>query len=260
MNNGSVIIGVIKAIDPVSHVEVEVAGIPTRLEMKDVKSIEEVASDIKGVSSTIRSEEGGMAEPEYPESFLLSIGPYRIEMVLVRGDTFMMGYDGRGSLKCNSEPVHEVCLSSYYVNKEPIKKHLAQYLLDINPIQDSDKPFTPRTWDEANTVAERIADESGVPVSLITEAQWEYEFVKKRTKVISIEKYETDYCLDYYSDYRHSNTVVVNPVVRHNMDDTSHVCRMVYGPHYRGKRMSLGDKARIRISVLATMAFKNTKE
>ena len=129
LKSGVTITGAVIELNPISHIVIQVAGINSRLEMNEVASIEDVSSNNNSISlESIESESTIIDQGDYPDNYTLKVGPYEIEMVLVRGALFNMGYDGKGSLRKNSEPVHKVQLSSFYVNKTSLSKELVTYL------------------------------------------------------------------------------------------------------------------------------------
>ena len=209
LKNGVTITGRIVELNPVSHIVLNVAGFDTRVEMSDIDSIEEVKKEdpienlegIKIVDTT-----------PYEETAVIQVGPYSIEMVLVRGAIFQMGYDGRGSRLLFSEPVHTVQLSSFYVNKSPLKKEVVDYLMEGKEIRN-DKPYNPNSWENANQATEALASKTNLPIRLISEAQCEYVAVSEYTfDKLDIKKNEVVYCYDYFSEYQKTSTPQLDPL------------------------------------------------
>ena len=155
---------------------------------------------------------------------MLQVGPYEMEMILVKGGRYMMGYDEKGSSYYDSEPVHEVQLSDYYVNKKPLDKAIVSYCLsDGKKVSDNEKTFKVKDWDEANHIVEKMALHTGLPISLISEAQWEYLATGPMRKRIEGDKIEINVCADNYSSYRKTKDVQIDPVV--STRGTKHVYR-----------------------------------
>lgn len=117
------------------------------------------------------------------------------ELVWVEGGVFIMGDYGKDygtkagyiDIQQSSKPAHEVELSSYSMSKFKITNRAYQIYLAANDLplrQDlNDRleafvrvPDLPATvdWFEAQRFCSWLADQSGLPFSLPTEAQWEY--------------------------------------------------------------------------------------
>ena len=70
-----------------------------------------------------------------------------------------------------------------------------------------------RTWSKANELAAKSADKTGLPLRLITEAEWEYVAVGHQRDKLGWYEEENDWCLDFYeSEYSNSNFRQENPV------------------------------------------------
>ena len=181
LKNGTSFTGVITELNPASHVTIIIAGFENKINMSDVLSIESMATpdDVRQEVKVITPEiDYGI---DYPETVFIKAGPYEIEMVLVKGGIFSMGYDGRGSLRMNTEPIHDVALNSFYINKGT-SQNLDLFLED------------------ANSVVELLANASGFSACLITESQWEY-VASRRSDVFGDNKMEINFCYDWYGDY-----------------------------------------------------------
>ena len=216
LKSGATITGTIVELNPVSHLVIQVAGINSRIEMMDVSSIDDVFSVTTEMNS-VSSEENNagpviLDQENYPESFLLKVGPYDVEMVLVRGALFDMGYDGRGSMSKHSEPVHKVQLSSFYVNKAALSKDLVSYLkTGKEKHSDKDIFYSPGTPKDALEIVETLPNITKQPFTLITEAQCEYILSSDNIDIFDLCKIERILCNDYYSDYRNSSKPQVDP-------------------------------------------------
>ncbi len=201
LKNGTSFTGVITELNPASHVTIIIAGFENKINMSDVLSIESMATpdDVRQEVKVITPEiDYGI---DYPETVFIKAGPYEIEMVLVKGGIFSMGYDGRGSLRMNTEPIHDVALNSFYINKEPLNKDVVGYLKK-GTVKHSKKasPYIPWGWKDANSVVELLANASGFSACLITESQWEY-VASRRSDVFGDNKMEINFCYDWYGDY-----------------------------------------------------------
>lgn len=155
-------------------------------------------SDVDSISDPLVVGETQGHEESFPPTYTITVGPYEIEMVLLKGDTFSMGYNGQGSRSMNSEPVHEVTLSSFYVNAKPLSKEMVSFLKKGSGSGKSESTYRPSGRKDAKEIVDKIAELTDLPVSLISEAQWKYT-ATNRGEVFN--SGEGVYCLDFYSDY-----------------------------------------------------------
>jgi formylglycine-generating enzyme required for sulfatase activity len=104
-----------------------------------------------------------------------------MEFVLIKGGCFQMG-DSYGDGDINERPVHEVCLSDYYMGKYEVTN--AQYR-KFKPTHNSGKhegmdlngdkqPVVHVSWEDATQFARWLSKETGKTFRLPTEAEWEY--------------------------------------------------------------------------------------
>ena len=120
-----------------------------------------------------------------------------------------MGYDGRGSMKFNSEPVHTVGLHSFYVNAKPLSNDLVRYIKKgKEKHSEYAEAFTTKSPEDIIWVVDQLNSKTNVKVNLITEAQWEYIATKQQAIFTGFEK---NVCLDYYAPYRSSTQIEVDP-------------------------------------------------
>ena len=95
-------------------------------------------------------------------------------------ETFMMGcQDDECSWDGNDKPVHQVMLSSYYINKYPITQLLWELVMGelphINPADVCyDCPMQGISWDDAQDFITKLNQKTGKKYRLPTEAEWEY--------------------------------------------------------------------------------------
>ena len=217
LKSGATITGTIVELNPVSHLVIQVAGINSRIEMVDVMSIDDIVS-ASTETNTIPTEVSNtgsivLDRENYPESYVLKVGPYDVEMVLVRGALFDMGYDGRGSMSKHSEPVHQVQLSSFYVNKAALSKDIVYYLRKgKEKHSNKDNSYFPRKSKNAIKATEALSDITKQPFKLITEAQCEYILTSDNIKKFDLCKKEIIVCNDYYGDYPKSSNLQIDPV------------------------------------------------
>ena len=179
MKNGTVFTGELKDLVPTDHVTVVVAGLETTIPISEVASIDNPDAN-QGVSIQKQNDSNRDTKlqygkyaitdsKEYPESFTLKICDQELTMVLVKGGWFNMGYDGRHSLSWDSEPIHRVTLSSYYVSNQYLNCHTAETLLNKKKkISNSVKPYICKFRTDAEKLIEEISTLSGAPYRLLT--------------------------------------------------------------------------------------------
>ena len=217
MKNGVTVTGTIKEFDPSTHITLVVAGVDVRIDMSDITSIGEAPSRQPGSFNSIMIDEAAQtpiinSNEDYPLSYMLEVGPYSVEMVLVTGGVYQMGYDGRGSKRMNSEPVHGVQLSSFYINKSPLNTDLVAYLKTGSQKHGRKAwAYKPLSWKDANSIAESLAEKTRLPVQLITESQCEYTLRTKSINDFESDEQDVVYCKDYYAGYQETLTPLLDP-------------------------------------------------
>lgn len=203
LKNGTVVKGELKEFNPTEFVLVRIAGVDSKISMTDVKSVESINLSTPK-NEKFDTKQIGMYEiadqAPYPETYDLNLNGQTIKMRLVRGGTFNMGYDGRGSLSMKSEPVHPVTLSSYYISEDCIEENIAYYLLGKEK-KSNKKQVSFNRWKEANQIVENLANQTHQPYRLLTEAEWEYAALMPfADDVWGPEKY-VEWCSDYAAEY-----------------------------------------------------------
>ena len=220
LKSGVSITGTVTELNPVSHLVIQVAGNSTRIEMSDVSSIEDVAQDndiILPISDENDQTKVFLERENYPESYTLDVGPYKLDLVLIQGGLFDMGYDGRGSLAMKSEPVHKVQLSSFFVNKAALSKDMVSYIKNGTENHNAKVHiYSPSSSKDALGIAENLSNITNFPFRLISEAQCEYVLTTGLFEKLVLNKSEVIYCSDYFSEYTKSSKPQVDPVGPNN--------------------------------------------
>lgn len=106
-----------------------------------------------------------------------------IEVVLVKGGCFQMGdiFGDGGNIDLNIKdetPVHEVCLSDYYLGKYEVTQDQWQMVMGDNPSKNKtcggNCPVDSVSWDKAQEFITKLNAISKKKYRLPTEAEWEY--------------------------------------------------------------------------------------
>lgn len=111
-------------------------------------------------------------------------------MVFVEGGEFMMGNPGGWSVRSDTIPAHRVVLDDFHIQKYEVTQgdfELFMAMTDYEPSNEfyekrrSDKPNRYRaelpavaSWKDADKFCRWLGKQSGTPIQLPTEAQWEY--------------------------------------------------------------------------------------
>jgi len=251
LKNGTELKGVIKAIDPTDALTIVIAGIETKIKMADVAKVEEIANSSVSSDtnefpkSVLRKGEKIVVtdKADYPESFVLNIGDCEINMILVRGGDMNMGYDGDGSLGMDSEPVHEVGVTSFYMSESYLPYILKKDLFNKKTYTKTAQKYIFETWNSCNEIVNKIAEVTAVPVRLPTEAEWEYAACSDKQSLIFGKCHSEEYCSDNYADFYNCPYTVdpTGPTIENTPNkeiSKSHVVREYKkGPnkHKRGK-------------------------
>ncbi len=113
------------------------------------------------------------------ENFTETVSGVELEMVYVKGGTFMMGAtEEQGDDAYDDEyPVHEVTLTDYYIGKYVVTQGLWKAVMGSNPSyfqKGDDYPVEQVSWNDIQTFLTKLNQMTGKKYALPTEAQWEY--------------------------------------------------------------------------------------
>jgi hypothetical protein len=230
LKNGAELRGVIKSIDPADALTMVIAGIETKVKMADVARVEEAAAAPTTQPQPVRNtppkqetrkpvDEGPQLnantkliirdEADYPEVLGITIGDEIIKMVLVRGGDMNMGWDGDRSLSMDSEPVHPVKLTSFYMSDTYITSEVAYQLTGK---QSKGAYFAAHTWDDANNMVALMAQMCKLPLRLPTEAEWEYAACAPVQEQLFDACQGAEYCYDWFALFAPGNGMILNPM------------------------------------------------
>jgi small nuclear ribonucleoprotein (snRNP)-like protein len=120
LKNGTMLVGEIKSFDPLKQITLVIAGNPVEIQMSDILKVEQNGANGAPTAASTTVQGPYNDQGNYPDSIKVKVGEFEIILLLVRGGDFMMGYDGHHSLSMNSEPVHKVKLTTYYISENLI--------------------------------------------------------------------------------------------------------------------------------------------
>ncbi len=101
-----------------------------------------------------------------------------MQMVLVKGGTFMMGANpeqGDDYFK-DDKPIHEVTLSDFYIGKFLVTQKEWEEIMGDNPshFKGDDLPVENVSWNDVQDFITKLNQKTGKTYQLPTEAEWEY--------------------------------------------------------------------------------------
>ena len=259
MKNGTTITGELKELVATDYILLTIAGVDSKISMSEVASVERasaIISSTRNDKDLVYGEYSITDTKEYPDSFSIRIGDQEITMILVRGGWFNMGYDDRHSWSYNSEPVHHVILSSFYVSKQLLNRRAADILQQKKKPSNSTKPFGTYSRKTVETIVSKLVAQTELPYQLITEAEWEYVSLMPFAEQIFSTKGAIEWCFDYYDEYPEKEQI--NPqgpdrgntyVVRSYTDDNKKWKRQKRASSY--STTYGGSEANIRLAISA---------
>ncbi|MDR3268534.1 MAG: SUMF1/EgtB/PvdO family nonheme iron enzyme [Tannerella sp.] len=104
--------------------------------------------------------------------------PDDIQMVLVRGGAFTMGYTSEQGNDCwdYEKPAHRVTVSDFYIGKYEVTQAQWQAVMGSNPsdFKGDNLPVEQVSWDDVQEFIRKLNAQTGKNYRLPTEAEWEY--------------------------------------------------------------------------------------
>ncbi|WP_414543845.1 formylglycine-generating enzyme family protein [Nostoc sp. CCY0012] len=140
----------------------------------------------------------------------------KLDMVLIPGGSFMMGApDTEEESRDNERPHHQVTVSTFFIGKYPVTQAqwravaaLPQVNRKLNPepsrFQGDKRPVERVSWYDAVEFCSRLAQFTGRPYSLPSEAQWEYACRAGTTTPFHFGETITSELANYNAEYTYS--------------------------------------------------------
>ena len=211
LKNGTQLSGVIKAIDPMDAMTIIIGEIETTIKMSDVAKVEDALTVNKNRPQLFYNDKLVVTDfDDYPESFNLNVFGTIIKMVLVRGGEMNMGFDGKDSQDMNSEPVHRVSVTSFYISDEFISSKLASQLTDKKV--DLGWEYHEAKWADIDLMIKKISSEVNMTLRLPTEAEWEFAACSKKQDEIFGKCDDDEFCFDFYAEFENLNETSIDPI------------------------------------------------
>ena len=164
-------------------------------------------------------------------------------MVLIKGGRMNMGFDGEHSLSMQSEPIHEVGVSSFYMSTKPLS---SQVLANFGKTKHDEAGYAiVEKYKDVEAIINAIARATNKPFRITTEAEWEYAACSDLQNLLfadvaNREKIAYDWCSDYFDEFR-TGSVVIDPTGP--MSGNNRVVRAYnnkYGKLNRNNKISVG--------------------
>jgi len=135
--------------------------------------------------------------------------PTGLELVRVKGGCFLQG-SAKGA--SNEQPLHEVCLTDYYIGRYEVTQRDWQDVMGFNPARfkacGDNCPVDSVSWSDTREFISRLNSVTGRKFRLPTEAEWEFA-CRERGK-------DSSYCggdnIEAVAWQRHNSAKVPHPV------------------------------------------------
>lgn len=108
---------------------------------------------------------------------IVKIKDIMFKMILVKGDTYVMGATLlQGGENKDEQVTHNVTLGDFYICTTQVTQELWNAIIGNNPskIKDKNLPVTNVSWNDCQDFIKRLNDITGMKFRLPTEAEWEF--------------------------------------------------------------------------------------
>lgn len=198
LKNGTELTGVIKAIDPLDAMTIIIGGIETTINMSDVAKVDERKIDEASILNR-KTKLVVTDTKDYPDSFQIDVNGTKINMILVRGGHMNMGFDGDDSVDMNSEPVHPVNVTSFYISDKCLTSKLVKELIDKKV--NTERLYYWGKWKDIEVLIQKINQITGLPLRVPTEAEWEFAACSDKQNIIFEFNDDDEFCSDYFGSF-----------------------------------------------------------
>jgi len=185
--------GAAKAIDAVIDSDLHICKIRQIRKLENDYNLRQFAAEevvnmlaliLRGDSTTTvipqpsKQENFPETQPQPASGKNYSESKYGIDMVYVKGGTFMMGAtpEQEGDCYAREKPVHEVTLSDFYIGKYPVTQAQWKAVMAKKPshFKGDNLPVEFMSWNDAQEFIRKLNHMTGNDYRLPTEAEWEY--------------------------------------------------------------------------------------
>jgi formylglycine-generating enzyme required for sulfatase activity len=111
-----------------------------------------------------------------PESFTETVNGVNIEILAIKGGTFLMGSPANEVGRDDSETQHQVSVSNFYIGKYEVTQAQWKAIMGNNPsrFKGDDLPIENVSWNDVQEFLQKLNEKTGKSFRLPTEAEWEY--------------------------------------------------------------------------------------